>query len=238
MQVTQRGGRFVVVDDFLDAATLAELHRLMERSTFSEVDSVLYPETDGKAFRSRGTYVRGGGQGEDGAAGRSKAFERILQQVVAEPGIFGTAGQDWDRAGFTFWRYPAGSRLSWHNDAGGGRTGEFIVFLHEEWRASWGGELMILDEEPVTSVRDGDFLAQMELQVRESASSPVAIVPRPNRLVLVKAGTVHQINRVDPTAAAPRRTLTGFISKQTAESGAQARDALLRLVDRSAGEGQ
>ncbi|QMU74631.1 hypothetical protein GXW83_01360 [Streptacidiphilus sp. PB12-B1b] len=236
MQVTHRGDRFVIIDDFLDEAMLTEMRTLMARATFSEVQSVIHPETDGRAFRSRGTYLKGDALGQEDSAGRPKAYEKILRAVAAEPGIFGTRGDGWDQAGFTFWRYPAGSRLSWHNDAGGGRRGEFIVFLHDTWNASWGGELMVLNEEPAASADGtGSFIAQMEKQVRQSTGSPVAILPRPNRLVLVKAGTTHQINRVDSTAEAPRCTLTGFISKKTTETtGTEARETLLRLMGESA----
>ncbi|WP_042388602.1 2OG-Fe(II) oxygenase [Streptacidiphilus melanogenes] len=231
MQITQRGSRFVIIDDFLDEAPLAEIRKLMERSAFNEVDSVIYPETDGQAYRSRGSYLKGDGLDGEGETGRPKAYEKILKMVATETEIFGRIGDDWDRAGFTFWRYPAGSRLSWHNDVGGGRVGEFIVFLHDTWRASWGGELMILDENPPPSGDKTDnFIAQMESQVRHSNTSPVAIMPRPNRLVLVKAGTAHQINRVDPTAGVTRCTLTGFISKQQGATETEARNALLRLM--------
>jgi hypothetical protein len=233
MQVTHRGSRYLIIDGFLDDATLAEVRRLMDRATFTEVESVIYPATDGNALRSRGTVLNGRSDGESGA-GRPKAYERILKQVAAESEIFGTVGEDWDRVGFTFWQYPAGSRLSWHNDTGNGRRGEFIIFLHQEWKASWGGELMILDEDQPAgdgAIANGDdFIALMENQVRNSAQSPVAIVPRPNRLVLVKAGTAHQINRVDPTAESSRRTLTGFVSKKPGSNGAEARDAFLKLL--------
>ncbi|MDT0267445.1 2OG-Fe(II) oxygenase [Streptomyces sp. DSM 44915] len=237
MRETHRRDRFVVFDDFLDEATLTELRGQLDRSTFSEVNSVIYPDTDGQAYRSRGAYLKGAALGSPGGGGRPKAYEKILSVVAAEPGIFGANGDDWDRAAFTFWRYPAGSRLSWHNDVGGGRRGEYILFLHDTWKASWGGELMILDEDPppASSADFEDFIAQMELQVRRSRVSPVAILPKPNRLVLVRAGTAHQINRVDPTAGSERRTLTGFISKKSNENTTEARDALLRLMRESAG---
>lgn len=230
MQVMHRGQRFVIIDDFLDDAALAEIRSLLTRAAFSEVDSVVYPDSDGKAYRSKGMALSGTVESMTGA-GRPKAYEKILNLAATEPEIFGAAQDEWDRAGFTFWQYPAGSRLSWHNDIGGGRQGEFIIFLHDTWQASWGGELMILDEDPAPSAEGGgSFIAQMERQVRTSENCPVAILPTPNRLVLVKAGTAHQINRVDPTAGSRRCTLTGFLSKKPKSAAAEARDALLRLA--------
>ncbi|GHG12128.1 MULTISPECIES: 2OG-Fe(II) oxygenase [Amycolatopsis] len=235
MLVRQGGDRFLVIDDFLDDETLGEVRKLMARSTVSQVDSVIYPDTDGFAYRSKGTVFDGTADVDRGT-GRPKAYELIRRRVAAEPEIFGAVGEDWDRIGFTFWQYPAGSRLSWHNDTGGGRTGEFILFLHETWKTSWGGELMILDEEPPQDGDgDGDFVSRMEKRVRRSAAHPTAIVPLPNRLVLVKAGTVHQINRVDPTADGRRCTLTGFVSKKPRQSSSEVRNALLELAGDTAG---
>ncbi|WP_158634101.1 2OG-Fe(II) oxygenase [Amycolatopsis sp. WAC 04169] len=226
----------MVIDEFLDAETLGELRKLMVRSTFSEVESVIYPDTDGKACRSKGAVFEGTID-VDRVTGRPKAYEKIRKSVAAEPAMFGPMGDGWDRIGFTFWQYPPGSRLSWHNDSGGGRKGEFILFLHDSWNASWGGELMILDEDPVQSNEGGggDFIARMENRVRQSPTNPTAIIPLPNRLVLVKAGTVHQINRVDPTAARQRCTLTGFVSKKPHQSSSEARSALLGLATDATG---
>ncbi|WAL72913.1 2OG-Fe(II) oxygenase [Kitasatospora sp. YST-16] len=220
-RATLRGRRFAVLDDFLDGAALEEARRTMAASAFSAAESPLLTGQDG-ALRSRGTVVRGAAAGR-GAAGDPAAYGLVRSAVAAEPELFGRPGEDWDRVGFTFWNYPVGSGLAWHGDAGGGRRGSYVLFLNEEWRASWGGELMVLDEEEVDT-------GTAELQVRESASSPVAIVPRPNRLVLLRAGTPHRINRVDPTAALVRCSLTGFAMKRPDEAGADARARFRELV--------
>lgn len=218
MTVVQRANRFIVIDDFLDAATLSAARTMMQRATFREVPSVISPDADGSAFRSNGVRF-GDDLGGSPAGGRPKVYEALAQRVHQERDFYVGGGPSWDTLAFTFWKYPAGSRLGWHNDAGHGRYGEFILFLHDVWTPSWGGELMLLDEEPATSDGAGtgaDPVAQMEALLDRSPTSPVAVMPRPNRLVMVKAGTVHQIHRVDRTAGDHMRcTLTGFVSRRS-----------------------
>jgi hypothetical protein len=219
MQISQQGRRFVVIDDFLDQETFASARGMFSRAIFSRVESVIAPQEDGHAFRSKGVHFRDE-VSDVGVGARPRVYEELVRRIHHERDFFGEWRTDWNRIGFTFWKYPAGSRLGWHNDAGNGRRGEFILFLHDEWRPSWGGELMLLDVAPEelhwdTAAGDG-LVARMEALLGSCPVNPVAIAPRPNRLVLVLADTIHQIHRVDRTAGdAMRCTLTGFVSQDT-----------------------
>ncbi|MEU1467089.1 2OG-Fe(II) oxygenase [Streptomyces sp. NPDC005761] len=215
MREIQRGKRFIIIDDFLSEPDFSAAQGLMERATFTRRESVISDE-DGPAFRSKGVRFKEE-LGSLEVGGRPKAYEELGRAVRARSDFFGEASTDWNRIAFAFWKYPAGSRLGWHNDAGRGRKGEFILFLHDRWRPSWGGELKLIDEEPQPSDAaedaESDLVLRMERRIERSTTSPVAIVPRPNRLVLVKSDTVHTIGRVDPTAGDTlRRSLTGFVS--------------------------
>jgi Rps23 Pro-64 3,4-dihydroxylase Tpa1-like proline 4-hydroxylase len=215
MKEMQRGTRFVVIDDFLSGRDFSAARDLMERATLTKVDSVISPSEDGPAFRSKG--VRFGEElGSTEVVGRPRVYEQVARTVHRERDFYGEAGPDWDRIAFAFWKYPAGSRLGWHNDGGRGRRGEFILFLHDMWKPSWGGELMLVDENPEGldegDTRRDDPVEWMETLLGRCTRSPVAILPKRNRLVLVKTETIHTIRRVDPTAGAFLRcTLTGFI---------------------------
>lgn len=218
MRETQRGDRFVVIDDFLDPAELTAARRMLNQATFESIDSVVSAADDGRAFRSRGSFFGPELGSPDEPGGRPAVYEKLGRAVHSEPGVYGRAERDWNRVSFAFWKYPAGSRLGWHNDAGGGRRGEFVLFLHERWPASWGGELLLLDVDAETLIREddaapGDLLRRMEVLIERCPRNPVAIVPKPNRLVLVQTGTIHTISRVDPVAGDNLRcTLTGFVS--------------------------
>ncbi|QMU74630.1 2OG-Fe(II) oxygenase [Streptacidiphilus sp. PB12-B1b] len=228
MQVTQRGRRYTVLDDFLDGPALAEIRRVMTHSTFAPAQGPIQKAEDGTPYKSRTTVVRNG-TSDRRTAGGPDTYDRVLDVITAAPALFGDLGSDWDRVGFTFWKYPVGSRYGWHSDAGGGRTGAYILFLHDEWRASWGGELLILDE-GVGEPGESTDTAEVGAAVQRSALSPVAVLPRPNRLVLLSAGTPHQVNRVDPTAVRERCTLTGFVTRRSDGAGAEARDGLRRFL--------
>ncbi|WP_329364620.1 2OG-Fe(II) oxygenase [Streptomyces sp. NBC_00669] len=222
MRMTERGERYVVYDDFLPPEVFDQAVELMERSALGETGSVISAELDGPAHRTRGTHFPAS-IGETGSSGRPAVFTRVTQAVRTETGLFGAAGTDWDRLTFTFWQYPANSRLGWHNDAGRGRRGEYIVYLHREWDISWGGELMLIDQEPRTllpaagggpdpeETTASGSAGLVNKILRTCERSPVAVLPRPNRLVMVMSDTLHTIRRVDHTAGENRRcSLTGF----------------------------
>ncbi|MFF4872670.1 2OG-Fe(II) oxygenase [Streptomyces sp. NPDC090109] len=238
MNIVASGARYRVIDDFLPPDELAEIRSLMKRRRFDEVASVIYPETDGNAFRSRGAVLRQD-TGAPTAGSREQdaqpaAFQTILRELGAHPDMFGAPGEDWSAVGFSFWQYPAGSRLGWHNDVATGRLGEFVFFLHEEWKASWAGELVILDADPETVDVDTTGMSAMEaVEAKASLASHAltAIVPKPNRLVLVREGTIHCINRVDPTAGTTlRQTMTGFVAGAAPEPEQRSMDRLTSLL--------
>jgi len=129
MLVRQRGERFVVVDEFLPPDVLAGVRELMWRAGTHEVDSVVSPEHDGRARRSNGArFVDGLVEAE--GPGRPPVYQKIVRMITSEERVYGRRGVDWDSVTFTFWGYPAGSRLNWHNDAGLGRTGEWWGVHH------------------------------------------------------------------------------------------------------------
>ncbi|MFC8273665.1 2OG-Fe(II) oxygenase [Streptomyces sp. NPDC057271] len=238
MNIVASGARYRVIDDFLPPDELAEIRSLMKRRPFEEVASVIYPETDGNAFRSRGAVLRQdtgaptAGSREQGA--QPAAFRTILRELGAHPDMFGAPGEDWTAVGFSFWQYPAGSRLGWHNDVATGRLGEFVFFLHEEWKAPWAGELLILDADPETVDVDTTGMSAKEaVEAKASLASHAltAVVPKPNRLVLVQEGTIHCINRVDPTAGTTlRQTMTGFVAGAAPEPEQRSMDRLTSLL--------
>ncbi|TWG03697.1 2-oxoglutarate-Fe(II)-dependent oxygenase superfamily protein [Streptomyces brevispora] len=235
MREIQRGKRFVIIDDFLSEPVFSGAQDLLERATFTRRESVI-SEEDGPAFRSKGVRFKEE-LGSVDAGGRPKVYEELARAVHAHSDFYGEASTDWNRIAFAFWKYPAGSRLGWHNDAGRGRQGEFILFLHDRWRPSWGGELKLIDEDPQPANADddaeSDLVRRMENRIDRSTTSPVAIVPKPNRLVLVKSDTVHTIGRVDPTAGDTlRRSLTGFVSlsPERTTSPGSAREKLTAIL--------
>jgi len=236
MRTTTRGRRFRVIDGFLSEPGWDSVQRAAAEVAFDPMPSVVDAEVDGIAYRSAGSVVEHDAV-EGSAGGRAlplAGYLEVLREAARHEDLFGTAGRDWTFLGLSFWCYPAGSRLGWHNDAGVRRRGEFVLFLHEGWASSWGGELMILDVDPDDLGAVGEELSPFEASAARVDSSDeclVAIVPKPNRLVLVQEGTIHCIRRVDEAAGTHvRRTMTGFLSSREPAQRRPERQSAQRLA--------
>lgn len=129
--------------------------------------------------------------------------------------IVGKKGEDWDDYFLTPYIYPAGTKISWHNDYG--YSAAAIFYTHRFWDPNWGGELFIAKTSPefdngscVDSVDRGGVIP-----VINQFGMGNYIAPLPNRLVFTKGKTWHSINRVDPTAGdALRCSIVTFFYKR------------------------
>lgn len=101
--------------------------------------------------------------------------DAILDSVRArmselEPWL-GREREDWQLLGAGPRHYPRGRGLPLHDDAR--FTGTFTLYLHDEWRREWGGELVVGEER---------------------------VFPEPNRMVFLRAGVPHEVEPVDDAA--------------------------------------
>ncbi|NUO96598.1 MAG: 2OG-Fe(II) oxygenase [Nonomuraea sp.] len=196
---TAVGRRFAVIDDALppDAfdAWAKEERSVTYRPAFSSIDPVF----DGMAFHADASFASVKAGGDHGEAVRS-AVRKGLEALNLELA---------DGEHFRFWRYGRGSGLGWHDD-GRGRGAAFTLYLSDEWRATWGGELELFD----CSVDD---VPCVHFDVpRDLMNAPLpatSIAPRPNRLVVMTAGTFHRVRPVEAGAGDRlRRSITGFLA--------------------------
>ncbi|MFJ3906227.1 2OG-Fe(II) oxygenase [Streptomyces sp. NPDC090025] len=215
------GERYVVIDDLLPAADFEATAEAFAGIRLKPVLSTIDPVYDGFAYRGGEDRQRLTGNADDADADDASAADvnahdtprwqrAVKEQITAHLGLLGAPDRA-DRLSLTLsaWGYPAGSRLSWHNDAGAGRIGAYVYFTHRAWDSDWGGGLAVIDEESRADAADGAALV-------DSATHPALILPRPNRLVVFRAHTMHAVQRVDATAGDRlRRTWTGFITEDT-----------------------
>ncbi|MCC3765509.1 2OG-Fe(II) oxygenase [Glycomyces sp. TRM65418] len=222
-QITSVGDRFVVFDDFFDDDELRFAREWATSISVEMRDSVI-DATDGKAWRS--STVGFATDADD-----APVHLRTVFQAFAMPEVPWAAEESSMVTG-AVWRYPRGSALGWHNDAGGGRIGEFVCFLHPEWGGDWGGELVVLDKAADQSDRTGpDGTLSIPEFVSRSRSTMTLIAPVPNRVVFLRAGTAHTIKRVeDQWQAEPRLTFTGFVTNKAQSNQGRARRLLQALV--------
>ena len=123
--------------------------------------------------------------------------------------------------------HPPGSGLDWHDD-GGRFQGAYTFYAHPRWHASWGGELLVVENDlgrrllpDKKRMQDGktetvkeswsvlykDDLSEM---LFDNVTSTEFVFPKPNRLVFLKGGLWHKICLVKPTAAFARCAVAGF----------------------------
>lgn len=124
--------------------------------------------------------------------GMDQVVERIVAAMRASP-LFGAAGQDWDDVAFRVYLQCRGSRLAGHGDSQFAGTAAF--YAHPQWSADWGGELIFPDRP-------------------DDRASGRYVLPRPNRLVLIRRGVWHRTGRVDADAGGHLRcTIAAFAQR-------------------------
>jgi hypothetical protein len=113
---------------------------------------------------------------------------KLFASMRADP--LPIAMDPWSGFSLSPWVYRAGMGLNWHSDAA--YLGSYIYYAHPTWDSSWGGDLLVA---PDGAPSAGD----------------VSIDPRPNRLVLLRGGTLHCIRKVESAVGATfRASLSGF----------------------------
>lgn len=151
-------------------------------------------------------------------------FERMYSISHKIIGLVGSGSSGLRGFAFVPYIYPAGTGLSWHQE-NGIYAGSFIYYTNPVWKADWGGELMIADHPTGVDLcryyefSDGRKISLMnhldsseEDNVLMKMASGIYIMPKPNRLVVLKAGVAHKVNKVN-SIAEPRVSCTGFFVK-------------------------
>jgi hypothetical protein len=122
--------------------------------------------------------------------------------------------------------HPQGASLDWHNDAGR-FAGAYAFYCHPRWHASWGGELMLVEDDipddllPEKEIMEnGDIVTRRNWNVIHKddlsellfarTTSTEFIFPVPNRMVIMRRGLWHKIGLVKNQAPLARCSVAGF----------------------------
>lgn len=123
--------------------------------------------------------------------------------------VVGKKGEDWNDIIYTPYIYPAGTKISWHDDTG--YTGACIFYPHQEWSPHWGGELYVAKTPPpeeskqlvlnnakgsIVDTMTRDYVAPL----LNAYGMGTYIAPLPNRMVFTSGAVWHAVNRVDVAA--------------------------------------
>ncbi|MET8695601.1 2OG-Fe(II) oxygenase [Streptomyces bauhiniae] len=218
---TLKTDTFAVFDDFLSPEDLTAVRRYVadERMTYLknmrkpnhlyrlvEGDPLLGPTT----FYGHPNLPQGFSSYPSGTP-VDTVCTTLLDGAEAFSSWIGFQGTDWQYFSCTPYVYPAGSGLSWHDDALG-RAGSFVLYVHDEWKSSWGAELLIANQ-----------VGQREPRVEQHQGVDTDlghyVAPVPNRLVVIRAGTPHRVKNVSARAGDHyRMSVTGFFESRPTRS--------------------
>lgn len=208
--------RFVIYDDVLPADEYGELMAHVSHEKFMPAHrdgwQNVWKATDGECLRTRGMFS----EQFPTESPWDTIYNKFSEVCVANPDICGPTPDLWTRMTLSSYIYPRGTRISWHGD-GGDYTGALTYYLHPRWSPHWGGELLVANTPSQKLMPKLDYEvsaaidhSQMDAWINAYGIGHM-IVPKPNRLVLMKAGTVHMVNRVDEAAGDNLRlSVVGF----------------------------
>ncbi|MBV2354689.1 2OG-Fe(II) oxygenase [Streptomyces sp. J2-1] len=213
MVPTFKTDTFAVFDDFLGPEDLRAARRYMTDENFVQLRYVRrtnnsYRLIEGDPLVGPPTYhghprVPKGFSSYPSGKSLDVVVEALLGAEESLATWIGLRGSGWDFFSCTPYLYPAGSGLSWHDDAKD-RTASFVLYVHDEWKSTWGAELLI-----ATDV--GDRKAAVERHQGINTDLGHYVAAEPNRLVVIRAGTPHAVRPVSPRAGENlRMSVTGF----------------------------
>lgn len=151
-------------------------------------------------------------------------IDLLIEQFSKNPQLYeklvGNEGKDWRTLAAAPRLYERGSSLYWHRDTPSVVTGSCTYYSHKEWNIQWGGELFIahpssldIPEEfgpSMISPKEviGKGMVQLSghldnTEVNDALLGPgmgFYVMPKPNRLVVMKTGNAHMISKVHPAA--------------------------------------
>lgn len=185
---------------------------------------------DGRVFRGPDIYygqvAREVAQSKEGSfphptgTGIDLLIEAFSRAGEHHAPLVGVEGRDWRTLAAAPRLYERGSSLYWHRDTPSVVTGSCTYYVHKEWNVQWGGELFIAHPDGLTipESHGPSMIAPVEVmgrgltqlsghldnaEVNEKLLDPgmgYYLMPRPNRLVVMRTGNPHMISKVHPSA--------------------------------------
>ena len=232
METSYKDNRVVVIDDFLGPEEQIDLLQYFDAAAFRPV----LPDAWGSAYRiDDGNPLVGVEMLSDGIRDDDSrcvfptgtALDVIVQRVTESRhisrDIVGDKDQEWDYFTICPYVYPVGSAIGWHSDKHG--SGAFVYYAHQSWGANWGGELLVAyvskDCGPNSASNRGIFRNEaIEAALHQGVGYYFA--PAPNRIVFLRQGTPHMVNRVRSAAGEKARlSVAGFFLNETHRSVAK-----------------
>jgi hypothetical protein len=243
MRVAVQTDFFTAIDDFLDAGQTSRLWNYFQMQPFQRAESL---DNQAHALRDDGTVLRGPtvgwGYKWDDQYPTDTVVDDVLKGLIDANELYastvGRHGVDWDIVSATPTIHVAGQGHAWHRDADE-HAGSWIYFAHRAWNIEWGGELLVAHETDIPRAY-GPYLHRLrpmqdlpepppwrshldnhdanELLMERGLGS--YLVPKPNRLVVLKGGTPRATAKIRPSAGRNVRASFGGFFVRKGASGA------------------
>lgn len=166
------------------------------------------------AASNEGAFAHPTGTGLDLLVERFASVPELYEKLV------GREGKDWRTIAMAPRLYERNSSLYWHRDTPSVVTGTCTYYGHPEWNVQWGGELYVAHPSALKiPERNGpSMIAPKEVmgrgmvqlsghldnsEVNEAlmeAGMGYYIMPKPNRIAVMKTGNPHMISTVKAAA--------------------------------------
>lgn len=215
---------YLAIDDFLPLGERDELHRHATNDAYFyensfEWNRVWHPLSGMSLLTGPKSY---GATGKPGAKFPTLTpYDHFFRTMESRQDIIANfLGIEVDQFRYVMaaYLYRAGWGLPWHEDIGEGGEylGAFSYYLHKEWRGNWGGELMILNDNRLYATDNGIDLAFLQgtgLRAPSYVEGGIGafLLPKPNRIVVMRPKVLHSVNSVSPLAGENMRfSLAGF----------------------------
>jgi hypothetical protein len=231
MQVVKQTDRYVILDDVLPQDQFSLIFEYAARNDYARNPKWIKPWdlADEMPWQTGETvYTRGKPLHADDprrAYPTGTAIDLLFRKILDSkfyrdrvPDTYVTART---------YLHPPGSGLDWHDD-GGRFAGAYSYYVHPRWHASWGGELLIIEDDlgrgrlpekrhmregRIETVRETwDVITKDDLSqvLMDGATATEFVFPKPNRLVFLAGGSWHRINVVKSNAPFARTAVAGF----------------------------
>jgi len=232
LRVIRQTPDYIVCDDFLEAkdfelmlqyAQLQDYARnpkwikpwdLADRPPFQSGETVYHPTRRLPPGDPRRQYPTG------------TALDRLLEKILSTKFYRQNFARSCKSMTARSYLHQQGASLDWHNDAGR-FAGAYAFYCHPRWHASWGGELMLIEDDipddllPEREImEDGEIVRRRNWNVIhkedlsellfERTTSTQFIFPVPNRLLIMRRGLWHKIGLVKNNAPFARCSVAGF----------------------------
>jgi hypothetical protein len=243
-RVTAQTDFFTVIDDLLPQDKRDALWNFLQIQPMQRVDALgrrgHWLIEDQEVLR--GPTV-GWGHRWDSLFPSGSPVDDVMEAIVAASDLFapsvGRRNTDWEIFSAMATIYRAGQGLVWHRDSED-NTGSYIYYAHPEWNVEWGGELYLAHTLDLPR-EYGVFFHRLRALPELSSPPPVCahlenddanelllrggfgsyVMPKPNRLIVIKGGTPHAIAKVNASAGRNiRASVGGFFKKSGVSLGA------------------